>query len=72
MELETEGKRALRRPRCRWLDNIKLDISELKWKEVEWFQVAQNTTGYCYGVVPHTASHALRPFYDLLCSTSEL
>jgi hypothetical protein len=30
-------------------------------------------TGYCYGVVPYEASHALPPFSDLLCvSTWEL
>jgi hypothetical protein len=25
---EPEGKRPLRRPRCRWVDNIKLDLRE--------------------------------------------
>jgi hypothetical protein len=26
-----------------------------------------HSTGYCYGVVLYVASHALRPFSDLLC-----
>jgi hypothetical protein len=27
-----EGKRALRRPRCRWEDGIKLHLREIGWK----------------------------------------
>jgi hypothetical protein len=26
-----EGKRPLRRPRCRWVDNIKMDVREIGW-----------------------------------------
>jgi hypothetical protein len=26
-----EGKRPLRRPRCRWVDNIKMDLGEIAW-----------------------------------------
>jgi hypothetical protein len=26
-----EGKRRLRRPRRRWVDNIKMDLSEMGW-----------------------------------------
>jgi hypothetical protein len=26
-----EGKRALGRPRCRWVDNIKMDLREIGW-----------------------------------------
>jgi hypothetical protein len=26
-----EGKRPLGRPRCRWEDNIKIDVTELGW-----------------------------------------
>jgi hypothetical protein len=29
-----EGKRMLRRPRCRWVDNIKMNIRE--WDGVAW------------------------------------
>jgi hypothetical protein len=29
-----EGRSQLRRPRCRWVDNIKLDLGEIRiWKE---------------------------------------
>jgi hypothetical protein len=26
-----EGKRPLGRPRCRWEDNIKVDVQEVRW-----------------------------------------
>jgi hypothetical protein len=26
-----EGKRPLGRPRCRWVDNIKMDVLEIRW-----------------------------------------
>jgi hypothetical protein len=31
-----EGKRLLARPRCRWVDNIKMDLREIGWDGVEW------------------------------------
>jgi hypothetical protein len=29
-----DGKRPLRRPRCRWEDNIKMDLQELEWRTI--------------------------------------
>jgi hypothetical protein len=37
-----EGKRPLGRPRCRWVDNIKMDLREIKWDGVDWIDVAQD------------------------------
>jgi hypothetical protein len=31
-----EGKRPLGRPRCRWADNIKMDLREIGWDGVDW------------------------------------
>jgi hypothetical protein len=31
-----EGKRPLERPRCRWLDNIMMDLVEMGWDGVMW------------------------------------
>jgi hypothetical protein len=31
-----EGKRPLGRPRCRWVDNIKIDLEETGWGGKEW------------------------------------
>jgi hypothetical protein len=37
-----EGRRLLRRPRRRWLDNIRMDLVEVGWGEVDWIGVAQD------------------------------
>jgi hypothetical protein len=37
-----EGKRPLRRPRCRWEDNIKMDFREIGWGSMEWTHLAQD------------------------------
>jgi hypothetical protein len=31
-----EGKRALGRPRHRWVDNSRLDLGEVGWGDVDW------------------------------------
>jgi hypothetical protein len=31
-----EGNRPLGRPRCRWVDNIRMDIGEMGWGDVDW------------------------------------
>jgi hypothetical protein len=36
-----EGKRPLVKPRCRWKDNIKTDIQEVRWGGMDWITVAQ-------------------------------
>jgi len=37
-----EGKRPLRRPRCRWEDNIKMDLQEVGCGDMEWIDLAQD------------------------------
>jgi hypothetical protein len=37
-----EGKRPLGRPRRRWVDNIKLDLLEIGWGDVDWIGLAQD------------------------------
>jgi hypothetical protein len=36
-----EGKRPLERPRRRWVDNIRMDLGELGWGNVDWIDLAQ-------------------------------
>jgi hypothetical protein len=36
-----EGKKPLRRPRRRWVDNIKMDLREIGWNSVDWIHLAQ-------------------------------
>jgi hypothetical protein len=37
-----EGKRPLGRPICRWVDNIKMDLGEVGWGDVDWIGLAQD------------------------------
>jgi hypothetical protein len=37
-----EGKRPLGRPRCRWEDNIKMDLREVVWGGMDWINLAQD------------------------------
>jgi hypothetical protein len=37
-----EGKRALGRSRCRWVDNIKIDLLDIGWGGVDWIGLAQD------------------------------
>jgi hypothetical protein len=36
-----ERKRPLRRPRCRWVDNIKMDLKRTEWGGMDWIDLAQ-------------------------------
>jgi hypothetical protein len=37
-----EGKRALGRPRRRWVDNIKMNLREIRWGGMDWIVLAQD------------------------------
>jgi hypothetical protein len=37
-----EGKRRLGRPRCRWVYNIKMGLSEIGWGGVDWIGLAKD------------------------------
>jgi hypothetical protein len=36
------GKRPLGRPRRRWVDNIRMDLEEVEWGDVDWIGLAQD------------------------------
>jgi hypothetical protein len=38
-----EEKRALGRPRRRWVDNIRMDLRGIKWCGVDWIDLAKGT-----------------------------
>jgi hypothetical protein len=40
-----EGKRPLGRPRCRRVNNIRMDLGEVGWSVVNWIGLAQVGTG---------------------------
>jgi hypothetical protein len=37
-----EGKRPLGRPRRKWVDNIRTDLGEVGWGDVDWIGLAQD------------------------------
>jgi hypothetical protein len=37
-----EGRRPLGRPRCRWEDNIRMDLQEVECGCVDWMELAQD------------------------------
>jgi hypothetical protein len=39
---KAEGKRLVRRPRCRW-ENIRMDLVEIEW-EMDWILLIQDRT----------------------------
>jgi len=39
---KSEGKKLLGRPRCRWEDNIKMDLQEVGGGGVDWIDLVQD------------------------------
>jgi hypothetical protein len=39
-----EEKRPLGRPRRRWVDNIRMDLGEVKWGDVDWIVLAKDSS----------------------------
>jgi hypothetical protein len=37
-----EGRRPLGRPRHGWVDNIKMDLRETGWDDMDWIDLTQN------------------------------
>jgi hypothetical protein len=37
-----EGRKPLGRPRGRWVDNIRMDLVEVRWGDVDWIDLAQD------------------------------
>jgi hypothetical protein len=37
-----KGKRPLGRPRLMWVDNIKMDLTEIEWDGEDWIDMAQD------------------------------
>jgi hypothetical protein len=43
---KTEGKRPLERPRRRWVDNIRMDLGEVEWGDVDWIGLAKDRNSW--------------------------
>jgi hypothetical protein len=37
-----ERKRPLGRPRCKWVDNIKIDLKDIEWDGMDWIDLAED------------------------------
>jgi hypothetical protein len=37
-----EGKRPLGRPRPRWVDNIRMDLGEVRWGDMDWIGLTKD------------------------------
>jgi hypothetical protein len=37
-----EGKRSIGRPRCRWVNNIKIDLRGTGWSGMDWIDLGQD------------------------------
>jgi hypothetical protein len=37
-----EGKRPIIRQRCRWVDNIRMELGQVGWGDVDWIGLAQD------------------------------
>jgi hypothetical protein len=48
-----EGRRPLVRPRHRWEDNIKMDLRETGFGDVDWINLAQNRDMWQAGSCKH-------------------
>jgi hypothetical protein len=38
---KSEGKRLLGRPRRRWKNNIRMDLKEIGWEDVDWIHLTE-------------------------------
>ena len=56
-----KGMRLLGRPRCRWEDNIEMDLKEIGWGGIDWINVACELVSWC--------EHSNEPLVFIKCGT---
>ena len=39
---QPKGKAPLVKPRCRWMDNIEIYLTEIRWECMDWIHLAQD------------------------------
>jgi hypothetical protein len=52
-----EGKRLHDRPRCRWEDNIKMDLQEVGCGGMDWIELAQERNVYLPSLMVKVPDH---------------
>jgi hypothetical protein len=64
-----EGRRPLGRPRRGWLDNVRMDLVEVRWGDVDWIGLAQDRGSSCeFGIEP---SDSIKCWETTECPNSE-
>jgi hypothetical protein len=53
-----EGRRPLGRPRRRWVGNIRIDVVEVGWGDVDWIGLVQDRGRWRALVNPRVSSYA--------------
>jgi hypothetical protein len=56
-----EGRRPLGKPRRRWVDNIKMDLKEIEWDDIDWTDLAQE------GPVEDSCEYGNEPSGSIKC-----
>jgi hypothetical protein len=57
-----EGRTPLERPRYKWVDNVKMDLEEICWGDVDWIDVAQDQ-----GLVESSCEDGNEPSGSIKC-----
>jgi ribosome biogenesis protein Nip4 len=55
-----EGRRPLERPRRRWEDNIKMDLREIGFGDVDWMHLAQDSDRALVNTVMNLRFHKMQ------------
>jgi hypothetical protein len=50
-----ERKKPLGRPRCRWVDNVKMDLREIEWDSMDWIVLAHDRNTVMNFLFPYNA-----------------
>jgi len=64
-----EGNRPIRRPRCRWEDNIRMNLREIEWEYVDWMHLAHVRNCVTISFSRRTLLHGVSQSVLLFCST---
>jgi len=46
LEEKPEGNRPFVRPRCKWADNIKMNLQEVGYEGMDWIDVSEDRAGW--------------------------
>jgi hypothetical protein len=61
-----EGRNTLGRPRCRWEDNIKMDLQEVRFGNTDWIELAKDSDRWRALVNAIINLRVLKEFGELL------